>query len=146
MRRLPSQFTDPRQRLGLAGETAERLPPLAPLSARPFPFPRGTELHHGHTAVELGDGSEHLADQATRRIIRVRGQIGPRVGRDDLPAENIGVSTACGAINAAWEIEEFFGGKPWRKTAGYKTLSQQARLDRLKEGVAIVGRTQWPAP
>lgn len=40
------------------------------------------------------------------------------------PEENPGVSTACGATNATWDIEEFFGGKPWRKTSGYQTLSQ----------------------
>jgi hypothetical protein len=34
------------------------------------------------------------------------------------------VSTACVAVNASWEIEEFVGGQPWRKTVGYKTLPQ----------------------
>jgi hypothetical protein len=49
-------------------------------------------------------------------VYRVRGTFDP--------AGNPGVSTACGAANASWEIEELFNGEPWRKTAGYKTLSQ----------------------
>jgi len=58
--------------------------------------------------------AEYLA--ADDLVYRVRGAFDP--------AENAGISSACGATNAEWEIEEFFGGTLWRKTAGYKTLSQ----------------------
>jgi len=49
-------------------------------------------------------------------VYRVRGTFDP--------VANAGIATACGATDVSWEIEEFFAGKPWRKTAGYKTLSQ----------------------
>jgi len=58
--------------------------------------------------------AEYRADDEL--VYRVRGTFNP--------AGNANVSTACGATNAEWEIEEFFGGESWRKTAGYKTLSQ----------------------
>ena len=65
--------------------------------------------------LEPGESTaEYLAGEDL--VYRVRGTFSP--------AENPGVSTACGAVNASWEIEEFFGGQPWRKTGGYQTLSQ----------------------
>lgn len=65
--------------------------------------------------LEPGESTaEYLAGDDL--VYRVRGTFSP--------AENPSVATACGAVNASWEIEEFFGGQPWRKTAGYKTLSQ----------------------
>lgn len=69
------------------------------------------------TALRLEPGestAEYLAGDDL--VYRVRGTFSP--------AENPGISAACGAVNALWEIEEFFGGKPWRKTAGHKTLPQ----------------------
>jgi hypothetical protein len=61
-----------------------------------------------------GSTAEYLAGEDL--VYRVRGTFSP--------TKNPGVSTACGAVNASWEIEEFFGGQPWRKTGGYQTLSQ----------------------
>lgn len=69
------------------------------------------------TALHLEPGESIAEYRAGDDLVyRVRGTFNPD--------ENPGISTACGAINASWEIEEFVGGKPWRKTAGYKTLSQ----------------------
>jgi hypothetical protein len=65
-------------------------------------------LAPGESIAEYRDGHD--------LVYRVRGSF--------VPEENVGVSTACGAANASWEIEEFFGGKSWRKTTGYQTLSQ----------------------
>ena len=65
-------------------------------------------LTPGESIAEYRDGGD--------LVYRVRGTFDP--------AANVGVSTACGAANASWEIEEFFGGKSWRKTTGYQTLSQ----------------------
>ncbi len=83
MWRLPPEFADPEQGLPFTWLRPEGLPSLAPLPSRPPPFPRSTEFHHGHAAVKLGDGSEHLANQAPRWIIGVRGKICPGVGGDD---------------------------------------------------------------
>lgn len=65
-------------------------------------------LAPGESIAEYRDGHD--------LVYRVRGSF--------VPEENVGVSTACGATNASWEVEEFFGGKSWRQTTGYQTLSQ----------------------
>jgi len=65
-------------------------------------------LTPGESVAEYREGDD--------LVYRVRGMFDPE--------ENQGVSTACGASNATWELEEFFGGNLWRKTAGYQTLSQ----------------------
>lgn len=49
-------------------------------------------------------------------VYRVKGFFDPSMNRE--------TTSACGAAVASWEIEEFFGGDPWRKTDGYQTLSQ----------------------
>ncbi len=66
------------------------------------------QLLHGESVAEYRAGEE--------LVYRVRGIFDP--------ATNPGVSTACGADVATWEIEEFFDGRPWRKTPNQQTLSQ----------------------
>ncbi|NCA17792.1 MAG: hypothetical protein EBS90_12255, partial [Betaproteobacteria bacterium] len=104
--------------------TAPENPPLSdfnlPLVEHypPHGFPPYLGLGLLNTAtlrLEPGESTaEYLAGDDL--VYRVRGTFSP--------AENPRVSTACGAVNASWEIEEFFNGQPWRKTGGYQTLSQ----------------------
>jgi hypothetical protein len=65
-------------------------------------------LGRGESVAEYRDGTD--------LVYRVRGTFDPAV--------NPGTGTACAAAVASWEIEEFFAGKPWRKTAKQQTLSQ----------------------
>ena len=81
-----SQFADPCQRLGLVGHGAEGLSAFASLPSRSAPFPRGTQLHHGDTAVELGHGTEYLPDQATGGVVQIGREICSRVRGDHLAA------------------------------------------------------------
>jgi hypothetical protein len=39
-------------------------------------------------------------------------------------ADNPAAVSACDVRDACWEIEEFFDGQPWRKTANYRSLPQ----------------------
>jgi len=70
--------------------------------------PSSLRLHPGESVAEYKAGAE--------LVYRVRGTYDA--------ATNPGVSTACAAANASWEIEEYFAGRPWRKTGRHKTLSQ----------------------
>jgi hypothetical protein len=65
-------------------------------------------LGRGESVAEYRDGED--------LVYRVRGTFDPAVNPEP--------STACGEAVVSWEIEEFFGGKPWRKTADQQTLSQ----------------------
>lgn len=66
------------------------------------------QLSPGESVAEYRAGSE--------LIYRVRGTFDP--------VSNDGVASACDAANASWELEEFVDEGVWRKTAGYRTLSQ----------------------
>lgn len=65
-------------------------------------------LDPGESVAEYREGED--------LVYRVRGTFDQ--------AASPGTATACGAAVASWEIDEFFQEKPWRKTAGYETLSQ----------------------
>jgi hypothetical protein len=65
-------------------------------------------LDAGESVAEYRDGED--------LVYRVKGTFDQ--------AANPGASTACAATVASWEIEEYFGGQPWRRTGGYQTLSQ----------------------
>jgi hypothetical protein len=84
----------------------------------PHGFPPYLGLGLLDTASLRLDRGESVAEYVSGEdlIYRVRGTFDPEV--------NQGITTACGAAVAAWEIEEFFAGKSWRKTANHSTLSQ----------------------
>lgn len=88
-------------------------------------------LDHASLLLEPGESTAEYR-QGDDLVYRVRGTFDPSV--------NEGVFTACGAIHATWEIEEFYGGKPWRKTAGYETLSRVFFFHHAEQLPTLVGR------
>jgi len=68
-------------------------------------------------SLQLSPGESVAEYRAGRELVyRVRGSFDP--------VSNEGVASACGAANASWELEEFVDDGVWRKTSGYRTLSQ----------------------
>lgn len=84
----------------------------------PYGFPPYLGLGLLDTASLRLDPGESVAEYKAGEdlVYRVRGTFDP--------ATNSGITSACGAAAASWEIEEFSEDKPWRKTGVYQTLSQ----------------------
>lgn len=72
-------------------------------------------LDQGTLRLEPGESVAEYR-QGDDIVYRVRGTFEP--------AANDGISSACGAAIASWEIEEFFADCRWRATTGHRTLSQ----------------------